>query len=436
MRKAKIGVISLGCDKNRVDTENMLAYALRGGYELTSDETEADVIIINTCAFIESSKREAIDTIFEYAAQKEERGYKIIVTGCLPERYKLADEMPEVDAFLGVAEYSRITEALDKVLKGGKASFFTPCDLPTTDRVLTTPYHYAYLKIAEGCDNHCTYCAIPSIRGKFRSRTMESLVEEAKFLIGEYGVKELNIVAQDITRYGIDLYGEYSLLKLLDKLSALDIEWMRLLYCYPELLSDDLIKLIASNEKICGYVDIPLQHISDRVLKLMGRRATEAEIKRLIEKLKKEDIAIRSTFIVGFPSETEREFEELCGFISEYRLNYAGFFAYSREEGTAAARLKQQIPKHIKKRRESTVSELQSEIIYENNKDYIGRTLKVLYEGIDYDKNLFYGRPEFCAPEVDAKVLFTSSELAEIGGFYDVIITGTDGYDLIGDVKC
>lgn len=434
----KLGIISLGCDKNRVDTENLLAYASDNGVEITSDENEADVIVINTCAFIKSSQQEAIDTILEFVEKKKERDFKIIVTGCLPERYKqeIVDAIPEVDAYLGISEYSKIADVINDVIKGKKVVDFTPCDLPTTKRVLTTPYHYAYLKIAEGCDNHCTYCAIPKIRGKFRSRTIESLVDEAKMLVEEYGVKELNIVAQDVTRYGIDLYNEYALLKLLDKITALDVSWVRLLYCYPELLGDDLISFIAKNDKMCKYVDIPLQHVDDTILKTMGRRTSEKEIKTLIEKIRSAgDVAIRSTFIVGFPGETDEQYQKLFDFIKEYKLNYAGFFAYSKEEGTPAEKLKNQIPVAVKNKRLKNITALQSQVIFENNKNYVGKTLKVLYEGIDYDNNLFFGRPEFCAPDVDAKVLFKSHDLVNIGNFYDVTITGSKGYDLIGDVK-
>ena len=331
----KIGIISLGCDKNRVDTENLLAYASDAGIEITSDENEADVIVINTCAFIKSSQQEAIDTILEFVGKKKEHDFKIIVTGCLPERYKqeIVDAIPEVDAYLGISEYSKIADVINEVIKGKKVVDFTPCDVPTTKRVLTTPYHYAYLKITEGCDNHCTYCAIPKIRGKFRSRTVESLVDEAKMLVEEYGVKELNIVAQDITRYGIDLYNEYALLKLLDKITALDVSWVRLLYCYPELLSDDLIGFIAKNDKMCKYVDIPLQHVDDTILKTMGRRTSEKEIKTLIEKIRSAgDVAIRSTFIVGFPGETDEQYQKLFDFIKEYKLNYESFLLTAKRK--------------------------------------------------------------------------------------------------------
>jgi ribosomal protein S12 methylthiotransferase RimO len=436
--KTKIGVVSLGCDKNRVDTETMLYKLLAAGYEITPDADAADVVIINTCAFIESSQREAVDTVLEFTAKKSERNLKVIVTGCLPERYKeeLVKGFPDVDAFLGIADYDRIAEVVEGVMGGKRNAIFDCKDVPTTKRILTTMPHTAYLKIADGCDNHCTYCAIPSIRGKYRSRTIDGLIDEARELISEYGVKELNLVAQDITRYGIDLYNEYSLLKLLDKLTALEVSWVRLLYCYPELVGDDLIKYVAENDKICKYLDIPMQHINDRILKMMNRRVTGDDIKRLVDKIRETcpDIAIRSSFIVGFPTETEEDFESLYDFIADYKLDYAGFFAYSREDGTAAARLSGQVPARVKNARRKKIAELQSGIIYNNNAKFVGTTQIVLYEGIDYDKNLFYGRTSFCAPEVDGRVNFKASDLVEIGEFYNVKITGRDGYDLEGEV--
>ena len=346
-KKIKVGVVSLGCDKNRVDTENMLYILSENGYEITTEAEFADVVIINTCAFIESSKKEAIDIILEFTEQKAVRPIKVIVTGCLPQRYKqdLKNSLPEVDAFLGIADYQRLPWVLNQVLADEKAYCINGLDTPTKNRVISTPFHTAYLKIADGCDNHCTYCAIPSIRGKYRSRKIEGLVDEIKFLIDEYGIKEINLVAQDITRYGIDLYDEYSLLKLLDKLSVMDIEWIRLLYCYPELVSSDLISYVSKNPKICKYLDIPIQHISSRILKMMNRRIDGDGVKRLIEKIRSidDDIAIRSSFIVGFPTETQEDYTMLYDFIKNYKLDYAGFFAYSKEDGTPAAKLKGQI---------------------------------------------------------------------------------------------
>ncbi|MEG1612762.1 MAG: 30S ribosomal protein S12 methylthiotransferase RimO [Clostridia bacterium] len=437
--KTKVGVVSLGCDKNRVDTENMLYILANSGYEITNDVSDADVIVINTCAFIESSKKEAISTILEFTSIKNERNIKIIVTGCLSVRYK--DELfvgfPEVDAFLGFQDYARLPEVLDRVFIGERVILIEGKDMPTSKRILSTPFHTAYLKIADGCDNRCTYCAIPYIRGKYRSREIDGLVDETRELISEYGIKEINLVAQDITRYGIDIYNEYSLLKLLDKLSALDINWIRLLYCYPELINDDLIKYVSQNEKVCKYLDIPLQHISDRILKMMNRRIDGDSVRKLIDKIRNIDdrIALRSSFIVGFPTETETDFYELCDFISNYKLDYAGFFAYSKEEGTPAAKIKGQLSQKIKTARQKEIRSIQSDVIFENNNKYIGKTLKVLYEGIDYNKKMFYGRPEFCAPEIDSKVLFKSNNLVEIGNFYDVKITKRDAYDIIGETK-
>ena len=392
----KLGIISLGCDKNRVDTENLLAYAGDAGIEFTADETEADVILINTCAFIKKSQQEAIDTILEFVEKKKERDFKIIVTGCLPERYKqeIVDAIPEVDAFLGISEYSKIADVIKSVEEGKKVVDFTPCDLPSTKRVLTTPYHYAYLKIAEGCDNHCTYCAIPKIRGKFRSRTIESLYDEAKILVDEYGVKELNIVAQDITRYGIDLYNEYALLKLLDKITSLDVEWVRLLYCYPELLSDDLIKYIVKNDKICKYVDIPLQHIDDTILKTMGRRTSEKEIKNLIEKIRTAgDVAIRSTFIVGFPGETEDMFMDTLQFLKRCQYDMAYTFMYSPRTGTPAATMKDQIPQEVKSSRLQRLMDVQNVYSLKKNQAMERHIYDVIVEGpTKNDKNHWFGR--------------------------------------------
>ena len=379
----KLGIISLGCDKNRVDTENLLAYAGDAGIEFTADENEADVILINTCAFIKKSQQEAIDTILEFVEKKKERDFKIIVTGCLPERYKqeIVDAIPEVDAFLGISEYSKIADVIKSVEEGKKVVDFTPCDLPSTKRVLTTPYHYAYLKIAEGCDNHCTYCAIPKIRGKFRSRTIESLYDEAKILVDEYGVKELNIVAQDITRYGIDLYNEYALLKLLDKITSLDVEWVRLLYCYPELLSDDLIKYIAKNDKICKYVDIPLQHIDDTILKTMGRRTSEKEIKNLIEKIRNAgDVAIRSTFIVGFPGETESDFRTTYEFLERLAPAYLHIFPFSERPGTPAVDFPDKVQPSVATRRVEELEELCRRLHGEFCARAEGTTDEVLFE--------------------------------------------------------
>lgn len=441
MRRAKIGVVSLGCDKNRVDTENMLAYLSDAGYEITVDAGEADVIIVNTCAFIESAKEEAINTIFEMAEYKNEKCQYLIVTGCLPQRYmdELKDAMPEVDAFLGTGSYHKIVDVVDSLYNNGmKIALRNDKDERnfTSKRYLSTPYHYAYLKIAEGCDNRCTYCAIPYIRGKFTSRKIEDLVDEAKSLVDDYGIKELNIVAQDVTKYGIDIYNKYALLDLLDKLSALDIKWIRLLYCYPELVSDELIKYVSNNDKICRYLDIPLQHSDDKILKLMNRKVNGTEIRRLIDRIRNIDssIAIRSTFIVGFPNEGEEEFNNLKNFISEYRLDRCGFFAYSKEEGTPAYRLKGHLPEKVKLARQKELYSIQNAIMEEKAKAKVGREMQIIYEGIDYDKQLFVARSEFDAPEIDTNIYVKSDEPLDIGGMCRVKIVDTDNIDLIGEV--
>lgn len=438
-RNLKVGTISLGCDKNRVDTENMLYYVKQAGYSLTGDVKEADVIIVNTCAFIESAQKESIDTVLEMAEIKKQRPVKIIMTGCMPQRFKdeLFTALPEVDAFMGFKNYAEIGDVIQKVMSGERVGPVVSCtDQPTANRVLTTDYHTAYLKIAEGCDNHCTYCAIPSIRGRYTSRTLMSLVDEAKMLVDTYGVKEINLVAQDTTRYGIDIYGKYALPTLLEQLQKLDVEWIRILYCYPELISDEIIKIVAEDNKVCKYLDIPLQHVDDKILKLMGRRTTEAEINRLLERIRtaNEDIAIRSTFITGFPTETEEQHAKLYNFIADARLNYAGFFAYSKEEGTAAARMRGQIIKSIKRQRQKELQELQSAIVVENQRNLIDSELKVLYEGIDYDKQMFVGRTEFNAPDVDTKVYFKSQTPVEAGNFYNVKIKKVRKLDLVGVV--
>lgn len=432
--KVKVAVISLGCDKNRVDTENILYRLVSGGFALTDDMSQADVIIINTCAFIESAEKEAIDNIFAAARLKTEgRLKRLIVAGCLPMRYgaSLADLLPEVDAIVGMNDYSAIC---DIVSDAGRRIELNGSDAPTEKRILSTPPHYAYLKIAEGCDNHCTYCTIPSIRGRFRSRTLDSLVSEAKFLDG-MGVGELILVAQDVTKYGIDIYGESRLTVLVRRLlSECSFRKIRLLYCYPESVTDELIDLIAGEERMAKYIDVPLQHIADPVLRRMGRRTTKAEIIGLFGKLKAKGIAVRTTLIVGFPGETEEQFEELCGFVKEYAPEHLGVFAYSKEDGTPAARMKEQIPKKEKLRRVNILGEIAKNQAERRNASMIGKVLDVVYEDIDYDRNMFAGRTEWDAPDVDARVYFTG-KFADVGNVYKVRITGYDGYDLTGEME-
>ena len=423
-------VISLGCDKNRVDTENILYFLGRGGYGLTNDVGEADTIIINTCAFISSAEKEAVENIFSAARLKTEgKLKKLVVTGCLPMRYKdkLIKLLPEVDCFVGINDYADICgiiERGDKMRIDGKNSF-------AEKRVLSTPPHYAFLKIADGCDNHCTYCTIPSIRGRYRSRDTDGLLREAAFL-DKSGVDELILVAQDVTAYGKDLYGEYKLTELLGRLLAeCSFRRIRLMYCYPELVTDELIGMIAREKRIAKYIDIPLQHISDPVLKLMGRRTGKAQIISLFGKLKAAGIAVRTTFIVGFPGETEEQFKELCDFVSEYAPDHTGIFAYSKESGTPAARLKGQIPRRVKLSRVNKLGAIAERNAIARNASFVGKTLDVVYENIDYDRNLFMGRSEADAPDIDGLVYFTG-DFCDVGNVYKVRITGYDGYDLIG----
>jgi ribosomal protein S12 methylthiotransferase len=425
----KIGVISLGCDKNRVDTEKMLARLLAAGHTLVTDEAAAEVLIINTCAFTDEAKKESVGEIFRAIELKNKNGAKVIVTGCLTERYRgeILSEIPEIDAALGVSNYDDISKAVEGKTRG--KTYFSECDKFVPDRVLTTPYHYAYLKIAEGCKNRCTFCAIPSIRGDYRSESIENLVREAE---GLEGVKELILVAQDVSRYGVDFDGKPHLIELLDKLSKLPFDWIRLMYLEPEMVSAELIDYVAQNPKICKYMDIPLQHIDDQILRRMNRHSTESSAKKLVDNLKAKNIAVRSSFIAGFPGETEEQFQKLVSFIKDYELDYAGFFAYSREEGTAADKLPDHLPQKVKLRRKNALSALQSEIIQKNNRKMVGKTLKVLYDDINYKKGRFVGRYEKQAPDIDTKILFSSAEPLDIGQFYLVKINGADKLDLTG----
>ena len=441
----KIGFVSLGCPKNQLDTEVMLRELVEEGFELTVDESEADVIIINTCAFIESAKKESIDTILDIARLKEEDNLKaIIVTGCLAERYRedIINELPEVDAVLGVGSIHEICNAVRAVTeKPEKFCSFLPKDEVALggDRVLTTPEHYSYLKIAEGCDNKCTYCAIPSIRGKFRSRPMDELINEAKEL-EEIGVKEICIIAQDITRYGEDLHGEYKLHELLRRLkNETNIPWLRLLYCYPDKITDELIAEIRDNDRVVKYIDIPLQHIADPVLKRMNRRGDGETIRNVIGKLRREipGIVIRTTFIVGFPGETEEDFRELCEFVHETRFERAGVFTYSREEGTPAYNLPDQIDEQVKLDRMDMIMRDQMDIAASINEAKIGKTLTVIYEGFDQLNKTHFGRSEADAPDIDGKVYFKvrKKQDFELGDFVKVKITDVIDYDLFGTAE-
>lgn len=432
----KIGAISLGCDKNRVDTEKMLSRLVEGGHTLVGSEDEADVIIVNTCAFIDDAKEESIDEILNAInAKNADNHKKVIVTGCLAQRYQgtLKEEFPEVDAILGIADYDKILDTVNAVESGNRVCDCSNLDKFYDGRVLTTPYHYAYLKIADGCDNHCTYCAIPSIRGKYRSEKLEDLMREAQKLSDD-GVKELILVAQDVTRYGTDFDGKSHLIELLDSLCKLDFEWIRMLYLYPEMVSDELIDYIKNSEKVVKYVDIPLQHIDDAVLKRMNRRTNSQSVKTLISKLHSAGIKVRTTFICGFPGETKEQFETLKEFVAQTKFDYAGFFAYSREEGTPADKLDGHLPEEVKKQRADELSRLQSEIIACKNNGRIGEVTTVIYDDIDYDRQMFVGREASQAPDIDNVVYFTADDSLKIGEFYNVQIVATDGIDLIGRV--
>ncbi len=434
IKEKTIGVISLGCDKNRVDTEKMLA--VLGSDKITQDQEEAQIIIVNSCAFLESSRKEAIETVFDVnELRKTGKLEKIVLTGCMPQKFvaDMFDEFKEVDVFLGTGDYEYLPEAIELAYKGKRVNFVGKAkEFKEKKRVVTTPLHYAYLKIADGCDNHCTYCLIPSIRGKYRSEKEEDLVAEAQSL-GD--VKELILVAQDVTRYGEDIYGENKFAELLRKLSALDnIGSIRILYCYPDKLTDELIAEIKNNDKIIKYLDIPLQHADPVVLKRMNRKGTGEGYLKLIAKLRKEipDIAIRSTFIAGFPGETEEQFENLLEFIKEAKLTNAGFFAYSREEGTPAYRLSDQIDEKVKQSRVKKLYAAQKKVSEERNKSLVGKQIKVICDGVDYDKQSFFGRAYFSAPEIDGKAYFTYDGEIQQGEYYDVKITKADAYDLYG----
>ncbi len=435
LTKKLFGVISLGCDKNRVDTEKMLGLIKARGYQTTDDLNKAQIVVINTCAFLESARKEAIDTILECADYKSKNLEKLVVTGCLPQKFidELYLPLEEVDVFLGIQDYEKLFEALEKSYQKDERQNYVGQgkDGYIHDRVLTTDEHYAYLKIADGCYNHCTYCLIPKIRGKYRSYPMEELLREAEEL-GE--TAELIIVAQDSTRYGEDLYGENRFVALLQALSKLDnIQKIRLLYCYPDVINDALIAEIANNDKILKYIDIPLQHSENRVLKLMNRKGTREGYLQLLKKLRKEisGLAVRSTFISGFPTETEEEFLQMQDFLKEAQFFNCGFFAYSREPDTGAYRLKGQVHHATKARRVRKLYETQEKIAYNLLNQFVGKEIEVLCDGIDYEKGCFIGRAYFNAPDIDGKVYFNAGNAMQ-GKYYKVKINRNDAYDLYG----
>lgn len=434
----KVGMISLGCPKNQVDGEALLAKLAAAGYQIVNEIENSDVMIVNTCGFIEDAKREAIDTILEVAQYKEAGVISaLVVTGCLAERYQdeILKEMPEVDAVIGIGANADIVKVCDKALCGIKTSNYpNKCYLPIDDeRLLSTPSHWAYLKIAEGCDNRCSYCAIPGIRGKFRSRKIESVVDEAKSLVNR-GVKEIILVAQDTTKYGQDLYGEYSLDKLLKELVKIDgLEWIRLFYCYPQRITDSLIEVIANEEKVCNYIDIPLQHSDSTVLKNMNRVGDGNDYRVLLDKMRKAipDLALRTTFMVGFPGETDEQFENLCDFVKDMKFDKMGCFTFSPEEDTPAFDMDNQIDEDVKKRRQEVLMNAQYSITEASNKSRVGNVYKVIIDSFADGK--YTGRSYMDSPEIDSGIIFTSNKKLNIGDFVNVKITDFDGYDLIGE---
>ena len=438
----KILFISLGCDKNLVDTEVMLGMLASRGYEMTNDEQEADIIVINTCCFIHDAKEESIQNILEMAEYKKNGSAKaLIVTGCMAERYRqeILDEIPEVDEVLGTTAYDRILDAVDAALAGQHEVMTADLDalpLPETKRLVTTGGHFAYLKIAEGCDKHCTYCIIPKIRGNFRSVPMERLLKEAQDL-AEQGVKELILVAQETTLYGKDLYGEKSLPKLLRELCKISgIRWIRILYCYPEEITDELIQVMKEESKICHYLDLPIQHANDTILKRMGRRTSKQELIDIVQKLRKEipDICLRTTRITGFPGETQEQHEEVMEFIDTLEFDRLGAFTYSPEEDTPAATFEDQIDEEVKEDRQADIMELQQEIAFDKAEDMIGREVLVMIEGKVADENAYVGRTYRDAPNVDGLIFINTDVELISGDFAKVKVTGALDYDLIGEL--
>lgn len=436
----KVGMVSLGCSKNQVDAEILLALMVNNGYEICADAQQCDVVIINTCGFIEDAKRESIETIFEFAQLKNQGQVKVlVVTGCLAERYReqLVSEIPEADVVLGIGSNTQIAQAVQKALDGQRVSAFgDKADLPLNgDRVLSTANYSAYLKIAEGCDNRCSFCAIPLIRGGFRSRRMEDILEEARGLAAS-GVKELNLVAQDTTRYGQDLYGEYSLDKLLTELCKIDgFHWIRVLYGYPDRVTDSLLEVMANEPKVVKYIDLPLQHASGRVLKEMNRNGNFDSLCALMQRIRSKvpGVVLRTTLIAGFPGETEEDFEQLCEFVRAVRFERLGCFAYSQEEDTPAGEREDQVDPQVRLHRADLVMEEQMDIAFQMGKELVGKKLEVLVEGYDDEQQMYYGRSYMDAPDIDTRTSFvTEQEEVQVGDFVWVEVLDSVGYDLIG----
>ncbi|HIU49251.1 MAG TPA: 30S ribosomal protein S12 methylthiotransferase RimO [Candidatus Avimonoglobus intestinipullorum] len=435
-----IGMVSLGCAKNQTDSETMLGILAERGHRLVADPKAADVIVVNTCGFIESAKQESIDTLLEMAQYKDGRCKILIAAGCLAERYhdEILQELPEVDAVVGTGDYDKIAEVVEQALGGARPLLYGNMDRTPEEglpRVLTTPAYTAYLKIADGCDNRCTYCAIPMIRGRFRSRRIEDIVAEARELAAA-GVKELILIAQDTTRYGADLYGEYALDRLLEELCTVEgIYWIRVHYYYTEAVTERLIDVMAAHEQICNYVDMPIQHINDTILRRMARRTNRAEIEEKIRMIREKmpDVTIRTSLIVGFPGETEEQFEELYQFAKDVRFDRLGAFAYSQEEGTPAAAFEGQVAEDVKAARLEQLMALQQEISRARNQEKIGTELEVLVEGYDAENYLYFGRSRGDSIGVDSTVYFAARDEVEIGSFVRVRILDADAYDLTGE---
>lgn len=439
----KVGMISLGCPKNQVDAEHMLALMDAEGWEIVDYVDGCDVVIVNTCGFIDDAKKEAIENILDMVELKKEGVIgKIIVTGCLAQRYKeeIVKEIPEVDAVVGIGANGDIIKTVEEVMDSVSTIEKYPprCDLPLEgQRILTTPQYWAYLKIGEGCSNRCTYCTIPSIRGNMRSRSMENVIEEAKQL-AELGVKELILIAQDTTSYGLDLYGELKLPELLNELCKIDsIEWIRLLYCYPDRITDELVETMKNQDKVVNYIDLPLQHADDKILKAMNRRGDQALIRSVISKLRAEipDVVIRTTFIVGFPGEGEEEFETLAEFVNEIEFDRLGVFTFSPQEGTPAFDMEGQVDEDVKTRRGEVIMQDQYSIMEEKNNEKIGKTYKIVVEEYDGYSDSYTGRTYMDAPEIDGLVKFTSQKDLDVGDFVDVEIFDVEDYDLIGEAR-
>ena len=436
----KVGMVSLGCSKNQVDGEIMLSLIQRDGYELCGDAEQCAVVIINTCAFIEDAKRESIENILEFCELKRQGVIKsVVVTGCLAERYQqeLVTEIPEADVILGIGRNTDIVNAIDQALQGERVVEFAPKDelVMDAERVLTNAPYYAYIKLADGCDNRCTYCAIPNIRGRFRSRKMENILEEVRRFAAQ-GVTEMNLVAQDTTRYGEDIYGKLMLPELIREVCKVDgVHWVRILYCYPQRVTDELLEVMASEPKVVKYMDVPVQHASGRILKAMNRRDDYGYLKNLMQKIREKipGVVLRTTFITGFPGETEEDFAEVTRLVKEVKFERVGCFTYSPEDGTPAYSMPEQIDEETKRRRADIVMSEQLAIAEEFARSWIGRELEVVVEGLNEETGIYYGRSYMDAPDIDTRVYFDSPYEHETGEYVMVTVTGSQGYDLVAE---